>query len=343
MVILFIYSAFADEISPDLNVQMNELKKYNIRHIEARGINGKNISEYTPSEAKEIKKILDENGFLFSALGSPIGKIKITDNLEPELDRFKRLLELCAIFETRYIRMFSFFMESEKADVYRDEVLERWQKYIKAAKGSNIILLHENEKGIYGDTAIRCLDLLKTLDCDYVKATFDPANFVQCKVNTLEAFDMLKDYIEYMHIKDAVWENGEVVPAGEGEGDILTFYRNREDERKFNAHWKGGFGNPEVWKCEVPTDGKNEQHIGIFKNIVDVLEKGAEPLATGEEGIKGLSISNAIHLSAWTEDWVEPEKIDEDLFYNMLQDKILNSKFKKKVSSDKTLEVGGTH
>lgn len=253
---MFIYSAFADEISPDLNVQMNELKKYNIRHIEARGINGKNISEYTPSEAKEIKKILDENGFLFSALGSPIGKIKITDNLEPELDRFKRLLELCAIFETRYIRMFSFFMESEKADVYRDEVLERWQKYIKAAKGSNIILLHENEKGIYGDTAIRCLDLLKTLDCDYVKATFDPANFVQCKVNTLEAFDMLKDYIEYMHIKDAVWENGEVVPAGEGDGHIKEIISKLRDMK-----WAGFLSL--------------EPHLANFVGFSD-LEEGTE-------------------------------------------------------------------
>ena len=256
MVILFIYSAFADEISPDLNVQMNELKKYNIRHIEARGINGKNISEHTPSEAKEIKKILDENGFSFSALGSPIGKIKITDNLEPELDRFKRLLELCAIFETRYIRMFSFFMESEKADVYRDEVLERWQKYIKAAKGSNIILLHENEKGIYGDTAIRCLDLLKTLDCDYVKATFDPANFVQCKVNTLEAFDMLKDYIEYMHIKDAVWENGEVVPAGEGDGHIKEIIPKLRDMK-----WAGFLSL--------------EPHLANFVGFSD-LEEGTE-------------------------------------------------------------------
>ena len=253
---MFIYSAFADEISPDLNVQMNELKKYNIRHIEARGINGKNISEHTPSEAKEIKKILDENGFSFSALGSPIGKIKITDNFEPELDRFKRLLELCAIFETRYIRMFSFFMESEKADVYRDEVLERWQKYIKAAKGSNIILLHENEKGIYGDTAIRCLDLLKTLDCDYVKATFDPANFVQCKVNTLEAFDMLKDYIEYMHIKDAVWENGEVVPAGEGDGHIKEIIPKLRDMK-----WAGFLSL--------------EPHLANFVGFSD-LEEGTE-------------------------------------------------------------------
>lgn len=127
------------------------------------------------------------------------------------------------------------------------------------------------------------------------------------------------------------------------ENDILTFYRNRVDEREFNKTWKNGFGRPEVWECKIPTDGSNEQHIGIFKNIVDVLENGAEPIAKGVEGINGLTISNAIHLSAWTDDWVELDNLDEDLYYNILQDKIKNSTFKKEVKADTVLDVKGTH
>ncbi len=113
------------------------------------------------------------------------------------------------------------------------------------------------------------------------------------------------------------------------EDDIITFYRNRVDEREFNKTNKKPFGIPEVWKCDVPTDGKNLQHIGIFRNIVDVLENGAEPIAAGTEGINGLAISNAIHLSAWTDSWVELDSLDEDLYYNILSDKIKNSTFKK--------------
>ena len=127
------------------------------------------------------------------------------------------------------------------------------------------------------------------------------------------------------------------------ENDIITFYRNRMDEREFNRTWKGGFGNPEVWKCEVPTDGKNEQHIGIFKNFVSAVENGTPLLAPGEEGIKGLTISNAIHMSAWKDDWVELDKLDEDEFYNILQDKIKTSTFKKVEVEDRILGVGGTH
>lgn len=231
---MFTYSAFADEISPMLEEQIKVLKKYDIRYIEARGVNGKNISEYTPSEAKEIKRLLDQNGFKLSAFGSPIGKIKITDDFRPELEKFKRLIELADIFNTKYIRMFSFFLDSSRAQEYRDEVLERWTKYIDTAKGSGIVLLHENEKGIYGDNAERCLDLMQALDCEYVKATFDPANFVQCKVDTLAAFELLKDYIEYMHIKDAVWDTGNVVPSGHGDGNIKEIIK-----RLYNMKWSG--------------------------------------------------------------------------------------------------------
>ena len=187
---MFVYSAFADEISSDLLVQIDELKKHNMNHIEARGINGKNISSYTVAEIKEVKKILDDNNFKISALGSPIGKIKITDDFEPELDKFKNTLELAKILDTKYIRMFSFFMDTEKAIEYRDEVMERLFKYVEAAKGSGIILLHENEKDI------------------------------QCKVDTLKAYELLKPYIEYVHIKDALWESGEVVPSGMGDGNV---------------------------------------------------------------------------------------------------------------------------
>jgi sugar phosphate isomerase/epimerase len=127
--------------------------------------------------------------------------------------------------------MFSFFMpQDEDPTRYRDEVMRRWSRFAEVAKGSGVILLHENEKGIYGDTPERCLDLLRTINCEYVKAVFDPANFVQCNVQTYpHAYEILKDYVVYMHIKDAVYSDHHVVPAGQGDGcvkEILTTLHN---------------------------------------------------------------------------------------------------------------------
>ncbi len=218
----FKLSAFADEIDMDLTIQMDVLDQHGIKHIEMRGVNGKGLVEYTLHEVKEIKRQIDARGFKLSAVGSPLGKIKITDDFGPQLELFKHTLEVAHIMESPYIRMFSFFIpEGEDPASYREEVMKRWQAFIDTARGSGLTLLHENEKEIYGDTAERCLDLMESMNSDYFKAIFDPANFVQRQVETYpHAFELLKDHVIYIHVKDALRENGEVVPAGEGDGKV---------------------------------------------------------------------------------------------------------------------------
>jgi len=218
----FLLSGFADEIDKDLKVQVKELNKLDISLMEIRGVYGKPITEYSESEVKEFKKILDDHGIKVSALGSPIGKIGINDDFAPHLDKFRHAINLAGILETNYIRMFSFYIpENESPEKYRDEVLERWHRFVEAAKNTGIILAHENEKGIYGDNAERCLDIIESMNVSYVRAVFDPANFVQCNVETYpKAYNILKPYICYMHIKDAYYENGKVVPAGFGDGRV---------------------------------------------------------------------------------------------------------------------------
>lgn len=214
-------SGFADEISPSLDKQIEVIKKLGISHIEMRGVNGKGLVEYPLDEVKKIKEKLDENGISLSAVGSPIGKIQITDPFEEHFELFKHTVEIAKIMETPYIRMFSFFMpEGEEPEKYKDEVFRRLGMFVEYAKQQDVILLHENEKEIYGDVAVRCKEILDEFVCDNFHAVFDFANFVQCKQDTKEAYEMLKPYISYIHIKDAMWESGKVVPAGYGDGNV---------------------------------------------------------------------------------------------------------------------------
>jgi len=218
----FILSAFADEIDMDLKTQMDVLDTHGIKYIEMRGVNGQSLVDYSLAEVKKIKSQLDERDFKISAIGSPIGKIKITDDFASHLDKFKHTLEIAKIVDTKYIRMFSFYIpKDEDPQIYRDEVMMRWERFVEAAEGYSVVLLHENEKGIYGDTAERCLDIMKAMNCEYVRMTFDPANFVQCdEITYPKAFNMLKDYIAYMHIKDANYSDHRVVPSGMGDGKV---------------------------------------------------------------------------------------------------------------------------
>ncbi|WP_313340516.1 sugar phosphate isomerase/epimerase family protein [Lacrimispora sp.] len=223
-------SGFADEIDTNLGKQIEVLKKLQMNHVEMRGVNGKGLVDYSINEARKIKKQLNESGIQLSSVGSPIGKIKITDDFAPHMELYKHTVEIAHEMETPYIRMFSFFMpEHESYDPYRGKVMDQLGQFVDYAKASNIILLHENEKDIYGDVADRCLELMKEFYGEHFKAVFDFANFVQCKQDTLSAYEMLKPYIAYIHIKDALWSDGSVVPAGHGDGNVEKILKMLKD------------------------------------------------------------------------------------------------------------------
>ena len=214
----FKYGAFADESSDDFSGQIEALKRNGYSYLEIRNLEGKNFTELTTYEAREIDKQLKDNGLSVWSLGSPIGKIDIEGDFDTHIDLYKHTLELGNIFGAENIRLFSFFMPKGKnPDDYKNLVIERMGVFAEIAKAYGITPCHENEKGIFGDIADRCAEIHKAIP--EIKAVFDPANFVQSGQDTLKAWEELEPYIEYMHIKDAL-SNGVVVAPGKGIGNI---------------------------------------------------------------------------------------------------------------------------
>ncbi len=123
----------------------------------------------------------------------------------------------------------------------------------------------------------------------------------------------------------------------------VTFYRNVVSEREFNKENKTLFGKPECWKCDIPIKGTSEEHVGIFKNVTNALINGTELLAPGYEGINGLTISNAIHYSAWTGKTVDVKNFPHNEFYDILQEKIANSTMVKKVGETTNADTEGSY
>ncbi len=208
--------AFADEADPKLDAQIDMMVENGIPYLEMRGVDGKNVADLTEDEVKDAVARLEAAGLKVWSLGSPAGKTKITDDFAFEEERFARLLRTAELTGAKCIRLFSFYGTDGK-DEYFDEVCARLSRFIEMAKPYGVVLCHENEKGIYGDTAERCEKLLKALP--ELKAVYDPANFLQCGENTLEAWDTLAPYIHYIHIKDCA-PDGSIVPPGEGVGQI---------------------------------------------------------------------------------------------------------------------------
>lgn len=210
--------AFADEACPQMDGQIRVMVRNRLNGLEIRGVNGKNITQLTVPEAAEIRTQLADHGLTVWSVGSPIGKISIHDDFAAHKDLLRHTLELANTLGAANLRMFSFYMpQGEDPDQYRSQVLDQMGQMLELARDSGVALCHENEKGIYGDIADRCLEIYQTMP--ELKGIFDPANFVQCGDDTIAGWAKLKDYIYYMHIKDAL-SDGKVVPAGKGEGNV---------------------------------------------------------------------------------------------------------------------------
>jgi sugar phosphate isomerase/epimerase len=216
-------TGFADEISPELDEQLDTLADESIRFVELRSVWNKNVLDLTDDEVEKVGAAMSERGVGISSIGSPVGKVPVTEDFAPHLERFRRALHVAKMLEAPYVRIFSFFMPvgEDPAD-YRDEVLERMGILAKEAEAAELVLVHENEKEIYGDVPNRCLDILTQVDSPALRAAWDAANFVQCGVDRPyeEGYEALRPYVEYVHVKDALAGSCTVVPAGEGDGEI---------------------------------------------------------------------------------------------------------------------------
>ncbi len=267
-------SGFSDEISSDFDTQLQTVTELGMEYISIRGVNEKNFSEYSIDELKTyIKPKLEEYKVKVSSIGSPIGKVFIDDEegFNKQVDLLEKLCEMASILECKYIRMFSFYMPKGKnPDDYRDEVIKKLNIFTEIAKKHNIILLHENEKDIYGDISSRCLDILKSVNSDNFKAIFDFANFVQCMENTKECYELLKEYIVYYHIKDANKRDNQNVVCGTGEGKI---------EEILTDAIKNGY------KGFVTM----EPHLVIFDSLKDLELEDVNEIIKEDKGLDGKS------------------------------------------------------
>lgn len=215
-------TGFADEVSKDLGEQLALMNELNIKHVEFRSAWGTKVLDLDSDQLATAKSMLADAGVSLSSVGSDIGKIQITDDFGPHLDRMKHAAEVAHELNAPNIRMFSFFMpEGDDPDSHREEVMTRTRALVDVAEDADVRLLHENEKDIYGDVPRRVLDLVETMNSRHYRPIFDPANYVQCGVKPFdEAYPVVGALTSYVHIKDAKSDTDEVTAAGEGDGQV---------------------------------------------------------------------------------------------------------------------------
>jgi sugar phosphate isomerase/epimerase len=250
-------SGFGDEIDTDPRVQVAVLKALGAQHIEVRSAWGVNVVELDDAQLDELAALLRDAGMAVSAVASPIGKVDIALDPQLEVARLRRIIRVARALGTDRIRVFSFFRaEGVSVESIRDEVIAAMRLLAAEAEAAGVVLLHENEKDIYGDTPERVLDLVESVGSPALRLAWDSANFVQVGVAHPhdDGFAMLAPYVEYLQVKDALAATGEVVPAGQGQGQVADTVRALRDAgyegvvslepHLAGGHELGGFSGP---------------------------------------------------------------------------------------------------
>ena len=206
--------AFSDEASDSLEGQIAALLRNNIKLTELRSVGGVNVKDFTNEQAEAYAKQLAESGIRVWAIGSPLGKTDISKDFAEYEKTVRRVCEIANIFGCDKIRVFSFY----NAYCQSEKVFENLRRMVKIAGEYGITLYHENEKGVYGDVVGRVENIAANVSG--LKFVFDPANYVQEGEDVTAALKKVGKRTAYFHIKDAIKGSGEIVPAGEGNGEI---------------------------------------------------------------------------------------------------------------------------
>lgn len=258
-------SGFADEIGPAIDDQIATCKATGVTHFELRNVAGKNVLQFDDALRREVKSKLDAAGIGVISIGSPCGKQPIDKPRDFLLDQFKTARDAAVFFDAPFIRVFSFYPEGGEGkgpiEPVRDRAIDLLRAQCELLNGTDVVMVHENEKGIYGDIGPRCVDLMKSVESPKLRTAFDFANFVQSGQDPLEAWPALRPYTAHIHIKDAIWGTGKVVPAGQGDGKIAEILKDAyangyrgflslEPHLKVAAHSHGETG-PELFTTAV--------------------------------------------------------------------------------------------
>jgi sugar phosphate isomerase/epimerase len=252
-------SGFGDEIDADPVVQLAVLEALGARHIEVRSAWGTNIVELADEQVAALGRLIHDRGMAVSAIASPIGKVDVTVAADGELARLERAIAAAQALGAAYIRIFSFYRpDGVPVEAVRDDVLRHLRALADLAEREGVVLVHENEKDIYGDVPQRCLDIVESVGSPALRVAWDNANFVQVGVKPFsDGYAMLRPYLDYLQVKDALFADGRVVPAGEGDGELReTLTALRDDgytgfaslePHLAGTHQLGGYSGPEAF------------------------------------------------------------------------------------------------
>jgi sugar phosphate isomerase/epimerase len=256
----FVYTGFADEISPDLGVQVDTMSSLGIKGIDLRSVGGVNVLQLTDNDLKAVREKCEQFGLHVSCIGSPVNKVGFTlENRPVELEKLKKAIHAAKETGTDRIRLFTPETDPSDDAGMAQGVLDWMREQKQLAADHGMILLHENDAKFWGAYPANAKILFAELGGENFRAAFDFANTVHIGFRPMnDWFPWLLPHLHTLHMKDAVAETGKVVPVGEGDGqcrETLTWLLEQgwSGPLTLEPHLQaagayGGFSGPQLFE-----------------------------------------------------------------------------------------------
>jgi len=256
----FSLTAFADEAAGDLSGQLKALQDNGIQGIDVRSLDGVNVIDLDEPTLARLKEGCETNGIVIQTVSSPVNKVQLSeDNRGQEFEKLKRAVKAAHALGTTRIRIFS-------PEVPQSAIEESWPKVkawmgdmVKLAADENLLLIHENDARFFGAYPEGAKKLCEEFFCLNFKFAFDFANTVLIGYRPMyDWFPWLLPFLDTLHIKDALEMSSKIMPAGEGDGEIIETLKWLKEKGwsgplTIEPHLKaagpyGGFSGPELFK-----------------------------------------------------------------------------------------------
>jgi len=231
-------TAITDEISMDFAHALDVMAEYGCKSAELRSLWDTNIADLSPEQLDEAQRILERKGFEVCCLASPLYKCELGSTgggtvgrthqaaartADEQLDLLKHLAGVAKRFDTRYIRIFSFWKRGELTPEIEDAIAKGIADGVKFAEDNGVVLLMENEHACYLGTGVETARFLDRIGSPALKAVWDPGNaFMADEKPFPDGYQAIRNQVAHVHVKDAeLLASGKkrFVVVGEGEVD----------------------------------------------------------------------------------------------------------------------------
>lgn len=297
------YSGFADEAADSIDKQIEVTKELGWKNIEARNIDGCNITDISDKEFTEVYRKLQENGIKINCFGSAVANWakdpRKEESFKTSIAELERAIPRMKKLGTRMIRGMSFAIPKDLPPVNLDleeKIIDRLKILVKMCEKNGIIYVHENCMNYFSQSYEHMNRLLDRMDSSYFKIVFDTGNPLMAdnrlakppyqKQSSWEVYQLLKDYIQYVHIKDGhflvdtdgIFPEMEYTFPGEGDGEVKKIVKDL-----LKNGYDGGFSI--------------EPHMGVvYHENVDISEEDARYNTYLEYGKRFMRLIDKIQM-----------------------------------------------